>query len=163
MATSHRLLREGGIAGIIGATTVAIWFLLVDTLAGHPLYVPSVLGAGVMSIFGDTTKDSMFVHVAVYTIVHYALFIGAGILLAAVVHQAETEPHVLVIFTLLFIIFELGFYGITATLAETRLQSLAWYQIGAANLLAAAAMGVYMWKTHPALKEEFSHALGGRE
>ena len=32
------LLADGTIAGLIGAATIALWFLLVDTLRGHPLY-----------------------------------------------------------------------------------------------------------------------------
>jgi len=163
MPQAHRLAREGVIAGIIGATTVALWFLIVDTIQGRPFFTPAVLGAGALSIFGDTTHDTMLTHVVMYTIVHYAAFILTGILFSFVVNKAETEPTVLVIATLLFIIFELGCYGVTLMLAETELRGLAWYQIGAANLLAAAAMGYYMWKTHPALKEEFAHAMGGNE
>ncbi|MBX6330515.1 MAG: hypothetical protein IRY91_01575 [Gemmatimonadaceae bacterium] len=163
MQPGHRLGREGVIAGIIGATSVAVWFLIVDLIAGHPLYTPRILGAGVASIFGDTTHDGALVHVLVYTIVHYAAFIATGIVVSYVVHKAETEPSVLVIFTLLFIIFELGVYGVIALLAETELRSLAWYQIAAGNLLAAAMMGTYMWRTHPALRQEFAHALGGDE
>lgn len=163
MPHSHSSTREGVIAGIIGATVVAIWFLLVDAIAGHPLYTPTVLGAGVFSVFGDTTHDGALVHLLVYTVLHYAAFMVTGIIVALVVHRAEAEPSVLVVFTLLFIIFELGFYGLAALLAETRLQSLAWYQIAAGNLLAAVSMGAYMWRTHPALGREFAHALGGDE
>jgi hypothetical protein len=33
----HSALREGVIAGFLGATVVAAWFLGVDVVAGHPL------------------------------------------------------------------------------------------------------------------------------
>ena len=32
---------EGPLAGTAGAVTVAAWFLLLDTIAGHPFYTPS--------------------------------------------------------------------------------------------------------------------------
>jgi hypothetical protein len=163
MPQGHKLGREGVVAGIVGATSVAVWFLIVDLVAGHPLYTPEILGAAVFSLFGDTTRDSTFAHVAAYTIVHYTAFIGTGVVVSYVVHKAETEPSVLVIFMLLFIIFELGFYGVIVMLAQTALRSLAWYQIAAGNLLAAITMGGYMWRTHPALTQELSHALGGEE
>jgi hypothetical protein len=163
MPQGHSIAREGVIAGIIGATSVAIWFLAVDTIAGHPLYTPALLGTAAFSVFGDTTRDGSLVHVLVYTIIHYAAFVGTGILVSYVVHRAETEPSVLVVFTLLFIIFELGFYGLTVLLAQTELRMLAWYQIAAGNLLAALMMGIYMWRTHPALGREFAHAMGGEE
>ena len=40
---------EGIIAGIIGAATIAIWVLILDTINGHPLYTPTLLGT---ALFG---------------------------------------------------------------------------------------------------------------
>ena len=36
---------EGIRAGLVGASIIALWFLIVDTIAGRPLYTPTVLGA----------------------------------------------------------------------------------------------------------------------
>src|SRR5436190_19474547 len=38
------LAQEGLIAGLIGAATIAVWFLILDSLSGRPLYTPTVLG-----------------------------------------------------------------------------------------------------------------------
>ena len=38
------LYQEGMIAGILGAAAVAVWFLLLDALAGRPFWTPTVLG-----------------------------------------------------------------------------------------------------------------------
>src|SRR6266705_427846 len=46
----HNFLREGVITGCIGATAIALWFLIVDTIAGHPFYTPIFLGMCVVSI-----------------------------------------------------------------------------------------------------------------
>ena len=47
-----------------------------------------------------------------------------------------------------------------ALLQETTdLGALAWYNIMAGNLIAAASMGTYLYRANPALREEFSHAL----
>src|SRR6266540_4358071 len=43
----NRILREGFIAGCIGAATVAAWFLVVDTINGQPLFTPAMLGSAV--------------------------------------------------------------------------------------------------------------------
>ena len=32
-----RLSQEGMVAGLLGAATIAVWFLLLDALAGRPL------------------------------------------------------------------------------------------------------------------------------
>lgn len=160
MPKAQSVTREGVIAGTIGATTVAVWFFFVDMIAGRALFTPITLGRALISILGgapyaDTTS------VIVYTVFHYLAFFAVGILLAWLTHRAESEPHVLVIFMLLFIIFELGFLGITAMLAETSLSKLAWYQVAAGNVLAALGMGWYLWKAHPALRAEFARAVEG--
>lgn len=160
MAKVQTVTREGVIAGAIGATMVAVWFFIVDLIAGHALFTPSMLGEGLLSILGGPAFG-MFANIAAYTLFHYAVFFAVGILLSWIVHRAETEPHVLVIFMLLFIIFELGFLGITAMLAQTQMRSLAWYQVAAGNVLAAVSMGWYLWRAHPALRAEFANAVEG--
>jgi hypothetical protein len=161
MPGPNGVLKEGVIAGIIGAMTVAIWFLLVDTISTHPFYTPNMLGAGVFSILGGAALPGMFWNVAVYTVFHFVAFCAAGTLLAWIFHRAETEPSVLVIFVLLFIIFELGSVGLVTMLAEAGMKALAWYQIAAGNVLASVSMGWYLWKAHPALRAELENAIEG--
>src|SRR3989449_5423278 len=43
-ARTMALAQEGLIAGLVGAATIAVWFLLLDSLSGRPLYTPTVLG-----------------------------------------------------------------------------------------------------------------------
>ena len=65
---------------------------------------------------------------------------------------------------ILFVAIEIGFYGLSAVLAESPLLgALAWYQIGLANLVAALAMGTYLWRRNPALGGRLDFALGGGE
>jgi hypothetical protein len=47
-SNKHDLLREGILAGAIGAVVVAGWFLVTDVLQGRPLSTPSVLGQVVL-------------------------------------------------------------------------------------------------------------------
>src|ERR1700736_5866688 len=92
----HNFLREGVITGFIGATAIAIWFLIVDTIAGHAFYTPIFLGKGVVSVLGKNMMgDGAFVHVLGYTIFHYAAFFVVGIALTVIVHQAERTPAIL--------------------------------------------------------------------
>ncbi len=48
----HSVVREGIVAGFIGATIVALLFLVIDIVAGHAFYTPEVLGRAVLSILG---------------------------------------------------------------------------------------------------------------
>jgi hypothetical protein len=164
MPRQHGVLREGLIAGFLGASSVALWFLIVDSMSGRPFYTPAVLGSGLLGILGPAGAEGMATHVVVYTIFHYAAFCAVGMLLTFVIHHAEVEPGVLAGLLILFVAFETGFYGLTALLSQSELLGdLAWYQIAAGNLLASIAMGVYLWRGHPALRGAFDRALGGTE
>ena len=165
MAEGHNSIREGAISGIIGATAIAVWFAIIDIVAGHPLHTPSILGAGLISILGKPPMmpDTVLFHVFFYTIFHYLAFVIAGIILAAIVHQSERTPAVLAGVLVAFVAFELGAIGITTLFTETRLGGMAWYQIFLANLLAAALMGWYMWHRHPGLRRDFDRALTGTD
>ena len=161
---SGHLIREGMIVGAIGATGVAIWFLIVDIAAGQPLFTPSALGAVLAGDFSSGSRDVHLPWVMGYTAFHFVAFFAVGLILSFVAHRAEREPSILAVFLILFVVFELGFYGLTAILAETRLPgALAWYRVAGGNLVAAVLMGSYMWKGHRALPAEFADALRARE
>ena len=161
----HRnALVEGIITGAVGATAVALWFLVVDTISGRPLYTPQLLGEALFSILGPPAGESATLHVVLYTIVHYAIFALIGTILVAIVHRADEDPNVLAGLLIAFAVFLLASYMFVTFLSQgTRLGTLAWYQIGLATLLAAAAMGWYLWRAHPQMTREFQVALGGRE
>lgn len=160
----HSSIREGITAGVLGATCVAVWFLVVDIAAGHPLYTPATLGAAVLSFFGPAGSEGTALQVAFYTLVHFAAFIGFGIVITTIVHAAARVPAVLIGVLLLFVAFELGFHGFVALLAQSpRFEPIAWYQIFAANLVAAVVMGGYLWRTHPNLVRQLDLALRGGE
>jgi hypothetical protein len=157
---THSIVREGAISGFLGATAVAVWFFVVDLIAGHALYTPSVLGEGLLSVFGRS-PESQAVNIIAYTIFHYAAFTLVGIIAVILVHAGERTASVLAGSMILFVAIELGFYGLVALLQETTLGNLAWYQILAGNLLAAGVMGTYLWRSHPALRSGIVSALDG--
>lgn len=158
------LMREGVIAGVLGAVGVALWFLLVDAINGTPLYTPALLGEGVLSVFGVRRSDDFFTYASIYTVFHFVAFIVIGIIAAAIVHMGEREPAVLAGALILFVAIQVAFYGFTALLSQSdRIGDLAWYQVGIANLIAATLMGVYLWRAHPALGRRMDFALGGGE
>jgi hypothetical protein len=155
--------REGVTVGLLGAAGVALWFFVVDLVAGQPLHTPGVLGHAVMAILNSGVEHSQFFNVAAYTAVHVAAFCLVGIAACAIVDIAHDVPHVTVGLLLFFVVFEVGFYFIAMILSQyDSLAAIAWYQIGAANLVAAALMGGYIWRRHPELSTELKLALEGR-
>ena len=157
----HRAVREGVIAGLIGATVVAIWFFIVDLIAGHPLFTPQALGDALMTALpGPSRGEGPLEHVMLYTVFHYAAFLVLGMIAAAIIYLSDREPSVMAGFLILFVAFEVGFYLFIMLLQRSLLGDIAWYQVGVANILAAVFMGRYLVHAHPELVGRLGHALG---
>ena len=148
------LYQEGMIAGLLGAATIALWFLIVDTLNGRPLYTPTVLGTalfrrGAAVPLADVLPD--FEMVWMFTWVHGLAFAAIGGVAARLLGLAERHPSAGFGILLLFVVFEFGFIAAAMLFAEPVLHALAWPAVLVANMLAAAVMGGYFWFRHPSL------------
>src|SRR3989442_10677018 len=92
-----KLYQEGLIAGLVGAATVALWFLLVDTVQGRPLYTPTVLGSALFSRGAGAPWASALPNlemVLMFTWVHGLTFIVIGGVTAQLLALAERQPNV---------------------------------------------------------------------
>lgn len=160
MAKGNDVVREGISAGLIGATAIAVWFAIIDGIAGQLLATPVMLGTSIGSLFlgGDPpSRAGAFVG---YTLFHFALFMVIGIVLAWVVNASEKTPSAFIGFAGLFVAFEVGWIGWTSVLSRG-FGELSWLQVFIANLIGAAAMGWYMWRQHPALPGRVGRVLAG--
>ena len=75
----NRILREGFIAGCIGAAVVAVWFLIVDAINGQPLFTPAMLGSAVF--WGAHDMSAVVIEPARifgYTMIHVSAFVVVG-------------------------------------------------------------------------------------
>lgn len=159
----HPMLREGVIAGLVGAATIAVWFGLLDVIAGHPFITPATLGHDLLSVFGEVTPDQgMVTFVLVYTVFHFVAFMFVGLVASLMVHLARKEPSILLGFAILFAATEIGIYGLVAFLGEWNPVLRAWLPIMVGNLLAAATMGFYFYRTHKEIVYELRHAFDVR-
>lgn len=159
---TQRLLREGLIAGLIGAAAVAFWFLLVDVVAGTPFFTPAMLGSAVFWGLRDPAAvEITFQAVIGYTMLHVVAFGLVGMLAALFAAMVESFPSTLFLVVVFFVLFELGFYIVVAIMAQPLLGALAWSNVAVGNLIAAGGMGFYLWKAHPRIREELAaHPLG---
>ncbi len=157
-----RLMREGFIAGVIGAAAVAVWFFIVDLVAGTAFFTPSVLGQAVFWGLRDPTGAVVtFPSVIAYTAVHVLAFGVVGITGAALAFMVEKWPTTLFFVVVFFAIFEVGFYIVVAIGARPLLGALAWWAVATGNAIAAAGMGYYLWKAHPRIAVALhEHPLG---
>jgi len=149
--------KQGIVAGIVGAATIALWFFLVDLLSGRALfYTPNLLGT---ALFGPAEAlnrpDNLpisFETVLVYTWIHGLIFCAIGGIAAMLLSWAEQDINAGFGILLLFVIFEFGFVGAVMIFAEPVLHALTWASVLMGNLLAAAAMAGYFWCQHVNLK-----------
>jgi hypothetical protein len=149
---------EGIRAGLVGASIIAFWFLLVDTIAGHPLYTPTVLGEalfrGGAGLEGGGTVAPSLELVAGFTWVHYLVFMLIGVGAARLMALVERNPNLGFGIVLFFAVFEFGFLLASMVFAEGVLQRLAWPAVVVGNLLAAAGMAWMLWRGHRQLAIE---------
>jgi len=157
-----RIAQEGFIAGLIGAGAVALWFLIVDLVAGHVLFTPAMLGSALFFGLQDPTAVQVtFPTVIGYTAVHVIAFTVTGMLAAAWINLADRFPTTLFLGIVFFAIYEIGFYLALIMFAEPLLGSLAWYNVAGGNAIAAVGMGSYLWRVHPRLRAQLKeHPLG---
>jgi len=91
------LYQEGLVAGLLGAATIAIWFLVLDTVRGRPLYTPSLLGRAFFqrgAVLGALETQPITVEmVLVYTWVHGLAFCVIGGMAAWPIALAERRPN----------------------------------------------------------------------
>ena len=157
----HPLLFDGVVAGFIGATAIALWFLAVDTIAGRPFFTPATLGRGLLGVLAPgASYATPTAFVLLYTAFHFAAFMIVGLFASLIVTIAEKEPSILLAFVLLFAVVEVGVYALVSLLdVATPLGRHAWIQIMIGNLIAALTMGAYFWRRHRELGEQFRHSL----
>jgi hypothetical protein len=162
MASEPRsVLREGIIAGLVGAAVVAVWFLVYDIARGHPFFTPGMLGAFVF--YG--VKTPIGVEPAVgpvlgYTVLHGLAFIAFGVIAASLMAMSEREPELFIGFIILFACFEAFFFAMVQVFGLSKAGELTWWSVLIGNLLASVAMLWYFFRAHRALPQSLVGSWG---
>jgi hypothetical protein len=153
MARSERsVLREGIIAGLIGAAVVAVWFFVFDIARGRPLLTPALLGSAVFyGLNSPLTLTPSLGPIVGYTILHGLAFIAFGVVAASIMALSEREPALFIAFVILFACFEAFFFGLVGALGQSMRGALVWWSVLVGNLLASVAMLWYLFRAHRAL------------
>ena len=150
-----KIYEEGIVAGLIGAATIAIWFLILDAIEGRPFYTPTVLGTalfrGGAGLTSPENLPASFELVLWFTWVHVLVFIVIGGAASGLLRLAARDPNFGFGIVLFLVIFMFGFIGVSLVFAEEVLHALAWPTILIGNLLAAGTMAWYFWRRHPQL------------
>ncbi|HUF69064.1 MAG TPA: hypothetical protein VMM79_10520 [Longimicrobiales bacterium] len=160
MMREHRTIREGLVAGLLGAVAVMIWFFVLDLFGESAFHTPGALGSALF--FGARGMAEIQVTVETvlgYTGIHIVAFMAVGLIASAMVEAARREPPVLLGMVLFFVTLEVLFIGLLAIVATWLLDSIQWWMVVVGNLIAAAVMGGYLLHEHPELRENLAHDL----
>ena len=146
------VVRAGLLTGLVGAGAVALWLLLVDTVLGQPLATPALLGSTLLGIGTAGEPATGLVVVAAYSAFHVALFSAVGVGIVWFARLTTRFPSLLYPGTVLFAFLEVGFLLMVSVFAPEVIGELAPINLTVANAIAALAMGVFVWRTSPALR-----------
>lgn len=144
-AVPYEFVLEGAMVGVIGASLVALWFLLVDLVFRQALFTPSLVGD---LLFGpDLDRHALPIdleRVSAVIVLHGLAFLLLGVAAAWFVSRFVAHPTWVGTFLALFAALE-GFFLLVSALALPGAAG----QIGhawvlAANALAAAGMALYL-------------------
>jgi hypothetical protein len=155
------VLREGIVAGLIGAAVVALWFFVFDLLRGRPFLTPTLLGSFVF--FGVNTPvglEPALGPILGYTVLHGLAFVAFGIVAATMMAMSEREPALFIAFVILFAAFEVFFFGVLSVLGRAIQAALVWWAVLIGNLLASVAMLWYLFRAHRALPRSLIGSWG---
>lgn len=130
-------LVRGAVAGIAGGVVLAAWFLVVDTARGVPFgsvaFVSSAMG-------GLEVVDPGLGLIAIYTLLHFGLFVLVGVIVAWLMELLGSAPNLLFGFVLGVALFDGVFYsGLTAS-GLAVVNALGWPEVLAGNLLGAIVL-----------------------
>ncbi len=147
-----KLSQEGIMAGTWGAAAITLWFLLLDVWAGHPLSTPNMLGTalfkGESGLMPPAHVELSLSIVGTFTAIHWLAFELIGALASLLLALAEHNPN-LGFGVLLFFVLAIGsLVGGAMMFAEPVLHALAWQSVLVGHLVAAVAMGGYLWRRH---------------
>ena len=149
------VLATGAIAGLIGSAVVAVLFLILNLVRGLPvLGTAAALGS---ALFGIPATEVVPAAIA-YNGVHVGAALVAGIGASFLMMEAEMHPVAWYAVFFAYVIALLVGFVLVGMLAVDVAGAASWVEVMGANVLAAAAMGWYLWKAHPQLKQTLRRA-----
>jgi len=140
MKRPRKLVTRGALAGILGATAIAVWFLILDSVQGMPLYTPAFIAS---SLFGLEGVQYHTGAILLFTLIHYAAFIVVGIFAAWIAKQVEVIPGVLLGVALGFLLFDIVFYGSIVLTGADVIGEFGWPVVLTGNIIA----GIVLFET----------------
>ena len=149
-AGASDVVLDGLFTGMIGALIVALWFLVLDALAGRPLYTPALLGT--LLLHGGEAARQVTIaplEIAAYTAFHFVAFLVVGMVFSWMMSLFDRFPIMFFVLLVLFLCLQVGFFILNVALHAELLGTLRPWTVVVGNVLAAGGMAFYQWRRHP--------------
>ena len=138
--------RHGILAGIVGAALLAVWFLIVDLLHGHPLFTPTLLMRALLS-GGVSPAEPVEPSVALtlmFTALHGLVFAAIGFTLAEFLRRFDLVHSRALMLVLLFSALCVAFFTFGPIFAVVGSHGITMQNAFIGNALAAFGMAGYL-------------------
>ena len=147
---SRHPLREGVIAGALGASAIAGWTFAIDALTDRLGVTAALLGAWLYQALGAGFGGRGFTaHIVTWLVVLYAGIIGVGVAASALYNAAERKPSRAVRLILLIAVLEVILLNLTGLASQNPIfGGWSWLYGLIGNILGAVVMGRYLWRQH---------------
>jgi hypothetical protein len=151
-----RIIAEGLIAGFLGYAIVIVLILVVDLLQGRPpFYTPAVLGSVLFYGLRDPVDLVIWPGpILAYNGAHLGVFLLLGTFMAWLASLAERWPQMWYVALVIFLIVVSHGIGLPIWFARAVRTAVSLWVVVAATAAAATGMAVYLWRVHPALRQQ---------
>lgn len=158
---SRHPLREGVIAGALGATAIAAWTFIVDALTDRLGVTAALLGAWIYEALGAGFGGRGFgAHIVTWLVALYVGVIFIGIVASYMYNGAERKPSLAFGLIMLVLVLELILLNLTGLASQNPIfGGRAWIYGLLGNIIGAVVMGRFLWRSHhPEALWDWEHA-----
>ena len=144
------LLYDAFYGAAIGGSVIAVFFLILDSVAGHPLFTPSLIGTVLLTgADAGMITDVRLDMVAYFSVAHFVAFLALGAGVSTMCRWTGLDKTNPVYVTGLVFLVLTGTFLVASTFLMPGISAVMGVQwILLANLLTAGSMGVFLHRAH---------------
>lgn len=136
--------------GAIGGTAVALVSLVIDAIRFEPLFTPSLFGSALfLGVDPEAVTEVHLDVVALFTVVHLAMFAALGLLISALVQRLhDLALHPVVVSVIVFMILHGGLVAVDAVVLGGVVAVIGFWWLALVNASAGIAMSLFLLNAH---------------
>ena len=154
-----QVFAQGLTAGLLGYVAVALFFAVVNLIAGRSVFHTAAL-LGSALFYGLRDPAQLLIGpgpVLSYNGLHLIIFLFLGTIAAWLAYMAERGPELWYVGAVIFIFMAFHMYGFFLMLTEPVRAALAPGLMLAGGVIGCVAMGAYLLWVHPRIRSEIGH------